>query len=561
MIGGVELLGKLAGKHNAQPVIEPKTDKLKTGESPKAPVIKKLAVKKLSLPEVQFTSADGKAALDLIFEQLETEQAAEQKAQEDQRLAEQQAKKEQMESICEFVAWMKECPLKFIQDVESKLSLLDPQRREKFLKSEIPGSHGITVGEQKKAYEKEIRDAKKGDDLTIELCLTVAEETFWLSAKHFSSEELEGKIRGLVTKNVIQENLQGSIEGLGKVKYFLAERFDNLDSTIKADLENQLKTEISNQVIRLKKETREENKEKTPALVAPANQDVPLDELFFGNPNRFHKGKSSVMAWQHQGHDNVIKLTRWGNDLYIDDVVGDAISESFKRIKQAMPEDLRKDGPSIPLYYILAKNDRQHLCPTKNINGKQRFQYGAFIEEKFALEMALWIRLGAGHCLPPHRLLQQPAPANNNGSGNRNGVYKKQPVKSPGELLTDEEFFYEHGLGGYDLVFSAGFHYKVEDRNWNPTGEVITLDKEAILRIQREEAEGENFILLESTNSSELASMLEKANLHVYGERDGIFMFNERFKDEPNWKFFPTAIRLALKLAFGRMKEAADKSA
>ncbi|MBI3337612.1 MAG: hypothetical protein HY005_03285 [Candidatus Staskawiczbacteria bacterium] len=268
------------------------------------------------------------------------------------------------------------------------------------------------------------------------------------------------------------------------------------------------------------------------------------DELLFGDSKEVN-GKNALFTWDFQGKENAITLQRDGDRLYI-------IGQGLGNMPMATIKKMReKYGPKpfVSLDDILDR-DGKHLCSETWVNNRPKYMLGRFIDEPAKHQMTCWARTAAGNCCDPSRLLAENRAAVN-GSIDKNA--KKRLVKPPGEFMTDREFFYSRMLGSYNLTFPAGFNHKVQDDN-GPTGEVIILKDEMELQIQRDEANGKDFISVSTTDSPELASLLEKAGLEIYDERDGIFMFNARFEDGLRWKNLPIPLANGLKLAFVRLK-------
>lgn len=282
-------------------------------------------------------------------------------------------------------------------------------------------------------------------------------------------------------------------------------------------------------------------REKRKHKVSVENDDlVSPEELLFKDSDG-----TAVLPWKFQGHDNAVKLRRSGARLYVVDAVGSPLFAL---------EEMRKEHkePFVILRHILEK-DGEHLCFGEMIDGRPRYKFTEIVSRS-AFAMTLWVRTAAGaNC--PNRLLPgdqtrvmfKEAVANGkkpNGNGNNSG--KKRPVKAAGELLTDKEFLYYHGLGDYELVYDKGFRYEPRDENDKPTGTMFEITTAATALVERKkDVDGKDKIALRSVSSDELGQLL----LAGGAEPEHEFFEGERGAN------LPVSLRLGISQAFARLKK------
>ena len=258
---------------------------------------------------------------------------------------------------------------------------------------------------------------------------------------------------------------------------------------------------------------------------------VSPEELLFGNTNDVNE-KTSVLSWKFQGHENLIKLRRSGDHLYVLDAVGMPLKAL---------EDMREEWekPFVFLTPILTK-DGANLCQEKIVDGRSKYDLGVVTKSSFP--MVCWIRTAAGACISSRLLPNEMPVANNNQPQKPTG--KTRPVKAEGELLTSQEFLYSKGLGQYDLVYAVGFHYEPRDEKGKPNGQTFTITTEATARIERKQVDGKDKIALISISTSELATLLEA----------GGALAEHEFFEGVRGASLPTPIYLGISQAFARLK-------
>ena len=267
---------------------------------------------------------------------------------------------------------------------------------------------------------------------------------------------------------------------------------------------------------------------------------VSVTDLLFGDLDKVNE-RSALVEWKFNGKDNMLRLRRVGDRLYVEGGIGKPLETLAM-----MEEETKK--PFVLLRYIIA-TDGAHLCP-EEVHGKYRFN--GFIKcetsfEKARFNMLRWIRTGATFCVDADRLLE-------GVSSNAAPAQAARLVKQNGELLTDEEFFFRRGLGEYNLVLTTGFCYKIRGADGQFTDEEIVLSHDGTVRIRRERNGDKDVIALDSTTSQEVAIMLAKAGVEPYKEDDNMTMHVRTYPDGPGWKSLPLPLQNGLKVAFGRLK-------
>jgi len=524
----------------------------KRRDEPQGPPV----IKPLEIPRVVLSDTDGKTGLQLVAEKIKK-----------QREAEDVARAGQLKSIHRFVDEWMNVSLKFIHDAERAMSVMDKRDAEAFLSSELPGREEVTIGQQIKEYEDEIRKAQSNPDSTISLYLTVAEEVFWISSKDFSRQKMSEKLELLVKKDILCRNNAGAIVGTDRKRFSLAQRFDDLQEIVKAELEGLVKTAIENQVNRIKEESKEEAKERVSNVVAQGNQEgqeassglnqerqgASLDDVFFGGME-----DEFVLPWKFYGTENVIKGRRVDVDgeerLYITDVVvGDIrgmeeLMDELVALKSHLGDGLdwsEEDGPYVLLRHIIAK-DGEHLCPTKG-GEKDRYLFNGRVD--IGLQMTRWIRTALSYCLPKRLLPEDREKMATQGA-------KKRPVKPAGQLMTSQEF-YSGWMGSYLLKVRRGFYYDHK----NEVGETSRFEvlQDATVHLSRKMKGDNGFVIyLEKTSSDEVAQILGISGAEVNWDwadsGDGIPTFLE-FPDTKKWPEAPKAVQFMLGQDFKFFKE------
>ena len=355
-----------------------------------------------------------------------------------------------------------------------------------------------------------------------------------------TKDELENLLANAKTdpgkdaKNVFVKNAKGSIHAFGRTYGLTPEVFDRYHEFA----HEKLATVTNARSCDLAKAHKDEVNKQKQKVSAKDDSNVSPEVLLFGNPEEVNE-KTTLLSWKFQEHENVIKLRRSGDRLYIVDAVGKPL-ETLEAMRQDWEE------PFIPLKHILTK-DGEHLCPEKTVDGKSRYEFCGFVQ-KAVLPMVRWIRTAAGECVPS-RLLPKDTQTSDNVSAKPNGA-KQRPVKAEGELLTDREFLYFRGIGDYDLVYEVGFHYEPRDEEGKPNGQSFSITERAIARIQRKEVEGKDKIALKSASTEELAKLLEAGGAEVEHE----------FFEGARGSSLPIPIYLGISQAFGRLKVSEAKA-
>lgn len=262
------------------------------------------------------------------------------------------------------------------------------------------------------------------------------------------------------------------------------------------------------------------------------------EDLLFGENNG-----TAVLPWNFQGCGNVVKIRREGARLYIVDAVGSPLFDLEK-----MREECK--DPFVILRHILSP-DGKHLCVGQMTEGgRARYSFTEIVA-RTAFPMTLWVRTAAGaNC--PNRLLPEDETrtmftdtANGKKSnGNSNNGDKKYPVKTGDDRLTDEEFLFFHGLGEYELIFKAGFHYEPRDENEEPTDTTFQITTTAIAMVERKNVDGKNKIALKSVSTDELRQLLLAG-----GAEEG-----HEFFEGQKGAGLPVPLRLGISQAFKRLK-------
>lgn len=280
--------------------------------------------------------------------------------------------------------------------------------------------------------------------------------------------------------------------------------------------------------------------------VSTVNDLVSVTDLLFGDLDKVNE-KVALVEWKFNGKDNVLRVRRVGDRLYVEGAIGKPL-ETLDVMKG------ETNKPFVLLKYIIAV-DGNHLCP-EEVHGKYRFNGFVRCEttfEKARFNMLRWIRTGCTFCVDAGRLPDE-------GSGNGAPAPQASPrlVKPSGELLTDEEFFFKRGLGEYNLVLTTGFCYKIRGADGEFTGEEIVLSHDGTVRIRREQSGDKDVIALDSTTSKQVAGMLARAGVDFYKEDEEMTMYVRTFPDGLGWKSLPLPLQNGLKLAFGRLKSRTD---
>lgn len=359
---------------------------------------------------------------------------------------------------------------------------------------------------------------------------------------HASREELED----ILFKSPFFEN---SEHRDAPIKAF-GERFDlakDVFGRYQDEARKKLSEAIHARLATLGAEAKTVTKERVKDIAS--SESVSPEEGLFGRAEKVN-GKSIVLQWEHNGFENCIVFVRDGDDLIITNAVGSGPEKALNQMRQEYGP-----RPSVFLDDILAE-DNKHLCPKKD-KGIANYDFGRFVEKE-RIDMTRWVRTAAGECLP-NRLLPEEKHTPYGGKNNK----KRERLIKNGEPLTPFEFYVQHGISTYDLVFPVGHFLKVK-KEGAFTGEVITLTKKAVLRISRQELEDKeddnivkDFIVIESTDSEELATLLEKAGIENEGpEKGGRIIYKDKeYLDTKNWDRLPFTLSMATKRDFWTFKK------
>lgn len=182
-------------------------------------------------------------------------------------------------SVCEFAGWMTDIALRHIADINSFVDELGPE----YLQEEYVGvrigadqEEGQESDAEKKPFtvSDELRETRDkinyylncGDPRVV-LPLEATEVAFWLSIKPFTRDELEAKMRKLVSENVLVLNRHGDIS-VFKETYSTHRKFDELKEPQRTSVKTQIKDAILAQVNRLREEMDQKAKAKAAQVKA-----------------------------------------------------------------------------------------------------------------------------------------------------------------------------------------------------------------------------------------------------------------------------------------------------
>ncbi|MDD4466952.1 MAG: hypothetical protein PHQ08_00675 [Candidatus Pacebacteria bacterium] len=226
---------------------------------------------------------------------------------------------------------------------------------------------------------------------------------------------------------------------------------------------------------------------------AVVETDVSPEELFFGDDV---EGKTARLVWRYQGrYQNVIRVRRQGDRLYVLDVVGPGPEEALKEMKK------RHSEPHILLRSVL-HSDGEHLCPSK---GGSHYLFGMYIKEDYILAMARWIRTAAGFCMPNRLHSDDKEKSSENGNGN-------SPLEdADGKEAVSAEVFYfrKNGGGGtIQIVLPVDFvlslpEVKNEDMDVVAPERKVSLTSPATITVRRTVVKGEPRIVVDECDSEE----------------------------------------------------------